>query len=488
MPYNSTKKAVKQAKKLSTVPIKAVQHIAREASKAISRTIKKPQPRTSNVQKRSTIGAEVEFFILSKNGRIANEADKILKRIKDKNKGKDIVKECGHNLIEAGCYPDLEGVNTMQSMSDNLETLLYAAEEEDLIICPLGTYPGDNNVRTRQTDHYKVEEKLFGKNTYKQASRCAGMHIHYALPWGVFDFKKLRLKKRINSKHKESLVNSYNFLLAADPGLSVFAQSSPFYQGQFIGKDARALVWRGDSDIKFNPSLYNMFPEFGELPRYKQTGTDLINLTEKMYKNWIQILLDSGIKEKDLPVYKSILETDWTPLRVSRHGTLEARGMDINTPLIALALSGIIQNVLKTIQEEFITVEISDSAINEPFKYEKKKILIPPFTYVKTELQKEAFYKGFEDETIFKYCKRLLWLAKNLGVKKDDIIFEPLEKMIAEKKTVSDDIIALSKKLGHKDFKQTMPADVAAQIALEYSGKLFKEMVLFRELVKRQSK
>jgi hypothetical protein len=474
----------KNIKELARIPyqkkiIKAVKSVTKKTS------IVKPE-RSSSIQKRSTIGVEVEFFILNKNGRIINKADQLLDRIKKNNKGLDVTKEVGKNMIEVGCYPDLEGINSLLSLSENLETLLYAAEEMDYVLCPLGTYPGKNNPETRNTDHYKIENKLFGKNAYMQASRASGLHIHYALPWGVYDFKKHKLKKRVNSKHKQCLVNSYNFLIAADPALSTFAQSSPFFQGSLVGKDARALIWRGDSDICFSPSLYNQFPVYGELPSYQHTGTDLINFTEEMYRNWNNILLDGGIKESDLPKYKSILETNWTPLRLSYHGTLEQRGMDINTPLVILALSRVIQNILRAIQEDFVKVYVSDKAIDEPFKYENNSILIPPFTYVKNELQRLAFLKGLDNDQVYRYAKRLLWLARELGVKKDENIFDPLEAMLSERKTTSDNIIALAKKLGHKDMTHDMPADIAAQIALEYSSKLFKEMVLFRELVKRQ--
>jgi len=477
---NPTKKAVKKGKQLSTVPLKVVKQIGGKISKTPSRT--------PSVQKRSTIGAEVEFFILSKNGKITNKADRLIKKIGEQDKKLDVAKETGKNMIELGCYPDMENFNTMQSLADNLETLLYVAESEDSVICPLGTYPGKFTPVTRKTDHYLLHEKVLGKRVYKLSARACGLHVHYALPWGVFDFKKLRLKKRVNSKHKDSLVNSYNFLIAADPGLSAFAQSSPFYQGQLVGKDARALIWRGDKDLKFFTSLHNDVPDHGQLPPYKQTCTDLMNFSQKLYDDWLDKLEEAGVTKDRLPKYTSHLVTNWTPLRISRHGTLEQRGMDINTPLVILATSRIIQNILKMIQEKFVSIEISDRAIDEPFKYEKKKIYIPPFTYVKTELQKRAFFKGFEDEVILKYCKRLLWLAKKLGMKREEAIFEPLEKMLAEKKTVADEIISLAKKLGHKDLKKELPAEIASQIALEYSSRLFKEMVLFRELVKSHTK
>lgn len=444
----------------------------------------KHNSRKSVIQKKSTVGAEVEFFILNKKGKVINSADKILNRLKKENKKKDIVSEAGKNMIEVGCYPNAQGVNAMESLLENLETLLYTAEEENLAILPLGTYPGKINPVIRKNSHYKYESKLFGPNTYKLIAQCSGFHVHYSLPWGVFDGKKLKLKKLVNSKHKQSLVNAYNFLTAADPALLTFAQSSPFYQGKYIAKDTRALLWRGDEDINFSPSLYKNFPNFGQLSRYKHTLTDLINFIEKMSKDWEEILRKNKFSKSELVPYPSVLNTNWTPLRINRHGTFEQRGMDINTPLVILAISRVVHNVIKIIQEKFVKVEVSDIAIEQPFKYKNKTIFIPPFTYVKTELQKAAIYKGLEDEGVLRYCKRLLDLAKRFDTKKNEHIFEPLEKMIEQKKTTSDEIIDMAKKLGHKDLNKVLSPAIAAEIALHYSNKLFKEMVLFRELVR----
>lgn len=452
----------------------------RKSNNKLAKKTRKP-----TIQKRSTIGAEVEFFILNKKGQAVNKADLILNRLKKENKKKDIVSEAGKNMIEAGCFPNTQGVSAMESLLENLETLLFAAEEETLAILPLGTYPGKMNPAIRKNGHYKYESELFGPNIYKLIAQCSGFHVHYSLPWGSFDCKKLKLKKLINSKHKQSLVNSYNFLTAADPALLTFAQSSPFYQGKYIAKDTRALLWRGDDELNFSPSLYKNFPEFGQLSGYKHTLTDLIDFIEKMNADWQEILSKHKLTKSELIAYPSVLNTNWTPLRINRHGTLEQRGMDINTPLVILAISRVVHNVIKAIQERFVKVEVSDIAIEHPFEYKNKTILIPPFTYVKTELQKAAIYKGLEDERVLKYCKRLLGLAKRLNGRKNEDIFEPLQTMIDQKKTTSDEIIDLAKAKGHKDLKKILPPDIANEISLHYSNKLFKEMVLFRELVKR---
>ena len=112
MSYTKTIKKVSQP----------VQKLLSQASTRIKK-ISKPS-RTQSVQKRSTIGAEVEFFICDKNGRVVNQADQLLDKLKKTNKKLDIVKEVGENMIEVGCYPDLEGINTLQSLLENLETLL----------------------------------------------------------------------------------------------------------------------------------------------------------------------------------------------------------------------------------------------------------------------------------------------------------------------------------------------------------------------------
>ena len=320
--------------------------------------------------KKLTIGLEAEFFILDKKGKIVDQADVILNKLNKKNQilGSEIVKEVGKSMIEVGSYPHESSIDTMQSLIKNIKTLIYTADEEGLRLCPLGTYPGKFTTQIRSDARYKGKETLIGKKRFTKAGTACGFHLHSELPWGVFDKKKLKLKKLINSKNKESLVNAYNFLIAADPAISTFMQSSPFYQGKYLGKDSRMIIYRGSQELEYSDALYYNFPQFGGLPSYKHTGTNIINLIDQKYKEWFKLLKNAGIKKPNLPKYKSILEVGWTPIKVNAHGTLEQRGMDMNHLLIMLSISVVLRRILRAIQDENYKVVASDIAIKEPFK------------------------------------------------------------------------------------------------------------------------
>ncbi len=430
--------------------------------------------------KKLTIGLEAEFFILDERGKIVNKADLILKKLNKKTHilGSEIVKEVGKSIIEVGSYPYESSIDTMQSLIKNIKTLIYIADEEGLRLCPLGTYPGKFIPKIRTDARYKTKEILIGKKRFSKAGSACGFHLHSELPWGVFDKKKLRLKKLINSKNKESLVNAYNFLIAIDPAISTFMQSSPFYQGKYLGKDSRMIIYRGSQELEYPNALYYNYPQFGGLPSYKHTGTNIINLIDQKHKEWFKLLEKTGITKANLPKYKSILEVGWTPVKVNAHGTLEQRGMDMNHLLIILSISAVLRRILRAIQDENFDVITSDLAIKEPFKLDIKTILIPPDIYVKNELQKASAYEGLSNETLWYYCKRFLSLSKIIDKKPVNGLFKNLEKMIEERKTVSDEIINQAKKLGHKDLTKDLPNDIAAEIALEHSKQLFREIVI----------
>jgi len=198
--------------------------------------------------KKSLIGFEVELFTINNNGYIVDAADKLLKKAKaDKNLA--VQKECASNMIEIASYPSENIQNTMDYLLSELEYLVSTAEKQDILLLPLGCYPGKFNPFMRNDRPYKIKESIFGKNKWKIAGKCIGFHCHYDLPRGIFDPQLRILKMLVRSKIKDSLVNSYNFLIAADPALTCFMQSSPFYQGKYLGKDSRVIVYRGGDSL-----------------------------------------------------------------------------------------------------------------------------------------------------------------------------------------------------------------------------------------------
>jgi len=437
--------------------------------------------------KKFTIGFEVEFLIIDKKtGMVAPGIESILKKVEEKtgDKNNSILTESAKELIEVGSYPNVEGPNTMKSLLSNLKLLTYAADEVGLAVLPLGTYPGKFVPTILNNKRYNLYMKLFHKNRFKTWGRCAGYHCHYALPWGVFDTKRLTLKELGNSKNQESLVNSYNFLIALDPVLTTFMQSSPFYQGHHMAKDSRMIVLRSDKELGDFQGWQSTRPIFSSLPSYVHTGTDISHLAEKRKTEWLKTCEEAGVKEKEaMAPFRSLLSLNWSPLRVNPHGTFEHRGMDMNRLPVLFSVSILIQTLLRNIQERHLNVVPHDSAKEEPFSFKKKTIYIPPDTYVKQHLQKLSTYEGLASDEMLNYCKRAITLAQSMGGKQVMELLKPLNLMLDERQTTSDKILTQARELGHKNMKKIIPQNVASKIALSHAKQMFEDIVLLQEMI-----
>ena len=111
--------------------------------------------------KKSLIGFEVELFTINNNGYIVDAADKLLKKAKaDKNLA--VQKECASNMIEIASYPSENIQNTMDYLLSELEYLVSTAEKQDILLLPLGCYPGKFNPFMRNDRPYKINGKLQG--------------------------------------------------------------------------------------------------------------------------------------------------------------------------------------------------------------------------------------------------------------------------------------------------------------------------------------
>ena len=432
--------------------------------------------------KKSLIGFEVELFTINRDGCIVNGSDLLLKKAKEK-KNLALKKECAGNMIEIASYPNEIMPYTMKHLLDELEHLISIAEKENILLCPLGTYPGRFNPFMRSDKPYKIKESIFGKNRWKAAGRCVGFHCHYDLPMGMFDPQLRILKMLAKQKIKDSLASCYNFLIAADPALTCFMQSSPFYQGKFVGKDSRLIIYRGGEHLKNTNGLYANLEEFGGLPPYKITAFDMADIISTRYEKWKSYIKGLGLNIRVLSLYGSILDTTWNPVKVNPNGTLEQRGMDMNHPIFIAGIGAVIKYILKKLQEEFYAVVPSEIGIKEPFKVEGDIIYIPPYPYVRNELQKTSAYAGLDSDVIYTYCKRFLRFAASTMTHDRLSLIKPFQDMLNKKKTVSDEIIEYAKKKGYKR-KESITNKLAAQIALQHSERLLKEIVSTREMIK----
>ncbi|MBN2101446.1 MAG: hypothetical protein JW716_01080 [Candidatus Aenigmarchaeota archaeon] len=435
-----------------------------------------------SVLKKSMIGMEVEMFTLDENGNMANLADVLIKEVKKKYPLVGTAKEAGRSTIEIKSFPNEAISDTMEHLLEEMESVLICAEKENIRLFPLGTFPGSFTPDMRQDTPYLLKEQIFGKNRFLIAGRCVGLHIHYTLPWGVFDSKQKILKRLHRSKNQQTMVGSYNLLIAMDPALTTFMQSSPFYQGKYIGKDSRVIVYRGGSDFDYPQGLYANYYAFGALQPYKQTNTDMIDVIFRKYDEWKNIIQKIDMNLRVFSKHGSILDTTWNPVKVNAVGTLEQRGMDTNHPMYMTAAGALIKYILRYVEDENINVIPSDIGVAEPFKLEGNVMYIPPHTHVRKNLQRNAAYDGLDNREVYDYCKILLKLASQCIPKDKEVLLDPFRKIIDEKKTVSDEIIELAKKKG-ADLKETLPKSIVTEIALEHSGRLFKEIVLTKKML-----
>jgi len=192
-------------------------------------------------KERSKTGFEVEFLLVNKEGHISNEADKVLKHIENNELKHEVIKECCHSYVEMGVYPQIYVRNVATKFLEDMLGVLDVAEKFDLLFYPMSMYPYKYTPKMRKSEWYGVKEKIFG-DKWEYAGRCAGFHMHYSLPKGIFNYHDRHLNEQAYRSEKQKTINSYNFGIAIDPVLTTFTQSSPIYQGKYLAKDSRLFT------------------------------------------------------------------------------------------------------------------------------------------------------------------------------------------------------------------------------------------------------
>ena len=422
--------------------------------------------------KRSLTGLEIEVQILDKNGYVVPKADLLIKECK--KEGVKPVKECAKHMVELNSFPSVKVQNTSLDILNEFEKLLEVAEKNNLVIYPLGMYPGEFNPQIRKKKWYNIQQKILGKDKFKLAGKVAAFQAHYTLPKGVFDRRNKFLKPLIKSKIKRVLIDSYNLAIAIDPAITTLMQSSPFYNGKFLAKDSRIVVYRGGKALKFN-GLYSGYQQYGGLPPYKQTLTDLIYTLKRRHQRMKGLLASYGHDEREIGHIGRILDFCWGPVRINKLGTLEQRSTDMNHPKYCIACSVLIKFIQRKVHQEYLRVIPADIGIEESFKVEGNTLLVPPHTYVRKTLQPKGAYDGLEDKEVYDFCKRFLKFARKCVPKRYQPAIKPLVSLFQRKKTVSDIWLGYAKKKGYGK-KDRIPNDVCAEFALRSSAQLYEEI------------
>jgi hypothetical protein len=434
--------------------------------------------------KRFLSGMEFEFFIIDDKGKVVPAADKLISKVTAVKADLPVTKECGRNMIEINGYPKERPEETVREIMETYKVLLDVAHREGLFMCPLGCYPGSFKPEMRKENKYKVQEKIFGKK-FAIAGTVCGLHYHYTMPKGIFDKKALRLRKLVHSELKQSLMNSYNLLIALDPVLSVLMASSPFYMGRHYGKDSRIFWYRGGRKLHFMDGLYSRHLSIGGLPPYKQTLSDLSFSINRRRLIWKKELEKAGVKG-GIRFYKSELDLSWNPIRLNKHDTLEQRGMDMNYLDAIMGISTLLNFTLGRVQKEMLIVVPSDIGSEEPFKVEDNVMYIPPHTHVRNILQYHAAKDGFDNEEARKYCQRFLRLAKSFLPRDYRKIANPIFEIYNERQSLSDRILGFAAKKGfrkNQKLSQGLAEEIAINAAIESENRLLETEKLLNRLL-----
>ncbi len=435
---------------------------------------------------KSTMGLEVEFMLIDHKGNIVSNSDAIIDRVKKNSPNAFVIPEIAENMLEIGSDPSTKVAASASSLLNNINLSVRAASDEKTLLLPMSTYPTNFSPKMREKGLYLVKKKLFGEK-FEITGKCVGFHLHHSLPEGSFDATSKNLNAVLSKTAKRSLVEAYNVTIALDPVLTTFMQSSPFYEGKHLGKDSRMIVYRGGAILGYPQGLYSeRLKEFGELPEYKLNEVELIDLIINRYSSWKRTIREFAPESVDMAQYESLLETNWSPVKINPHGTIEIRGMDINFPSLMFSLSAALKYLFQDVYEHELQIVPSDAGVAEYFKEENGKLYVPPDSYVRKKLQYLSAYVGLENENVNDYCKAFLKLAKSVMPNSSKKLLEPFEKMVEEKKTVSDQILDDAKKLGYEDGVE-LTDEIAAKLALNHANRFLDDLEKTQQLLEQHS-
>ena len=438
-------------------------------------------------RKKHLVGFETELFLLEDNGAISSRADDFLEAGNKLRLKYPIHKEYTHNMVEIASVANFRVRKGAWSWLETIEKLIELGKRMDIRLFPYGTYFGNHIPTARQDDYYRMCESVLGPAKYAMSTgRVAGFHFHYCLPYGVFDSKKRLLRQLFRSKYKEDFLNLYNIMIAMDPAVTNFMESSPFLDGMHHVKDSRIMIYR-DMRLRGNADyvgLYSDYSLFGGLPRYAAGLSDVIMLTEHRYATWKELVTERCPVYEDIVGERHPLQFNWGPLRINKVGTFEYRGLDMNLPSHIVGTSLLMKYLMKRIREEHLEVRPSDIGIREPFKVEGNYLYVPPFSYVNDVLQARSAIEGMDDPLVYRYSKAFAAACLKSVPHKRDPGVDRIKRILSTRKTKSDEILDRAKKLGWEKgdrLSEEMARDLALEAAEELEDEV--ERMMRRELL-----
>ncbi len=398
------------------------------------------------MQARPLCGLELEQFLLNADGSICFDAPPVLKDAEERRPG-HFQKEVGTHMMEIVTKPHRDYSLVLDDLNESLIELQAVTLKRKKIVYPFATYPGAYEPRINPNLWYSIKQAILGEDKFAMSGKCVGFHQHVSLPARSYEPKRRVLITGTDEEADSQTVSAYNLLIAADPALTTFMQSSPFIQGSYLAKDSRMLFYRGGTNLKFD-GLYSKFQHFGGLEGYILTINDIVRRIEKRYSLWKSALLKHGFDPALIRRYGRKLDYAWNPVKINKVGTLEQRGMDANLPSYIAASGVLIHGMLDRVYREKLHVNPSVVGIHEPFKVDGNILHVPPARVVLERYQYLSAVAGLASNEIFHYAKSLYKFALPELDNSERKLLRQVRRMLTTRKTMSDRLIADSKRRG----------------------------------------
>ena len=359
------------------------------------------------------IGLEQEFFIVDREGVIANRADELLQHCyrlaeMEGRNPENFAPEFVKSMVEINTPPAYSVSELADHYLTNLQIMLKAAKSLQLRLYPLSQYPLHVSPVIRDELNYHIQARTVGYNRFLDAGRCIGTHLHLDLPNGTID-PLVGVSYNASLAARAEVVNLYNLATAMDAAVIALSRACPFYEGKLFGLAARTVHYRGERTFGWE-GVYTHLPEVGALRPYVDSVEQLVEQQFERYYAWIAAMDRAQVERKlFLEAGGSLLKSAWNPVRLNRHGTIELRQTDGNYPEVILAIAALVYSAADRVRQDGLTVR--PAAGLHRFEVKNQQLLVPEFDYLNSELLYAAATEGVKRSDVTAYLDSLLQFA-----------------------------------------------------------------------------
>ncbi|MBU0953162.1 MAG: hypothetical protein KKA90_01935 [Nanoarchaeota archaeon] len=427
------------------------------------------------------VGIEAEFHLIDMQGNITNRADQLLLPLREKYPKIGYQQEVALNMLEIANYPHMSIPNTIENIIDAIHAALEIGKDQDVMLYPFGTYPGAFEPQFRPKLYYKILQRVLGDDRFPITGRCVGYHSHFSLPPEIYDPETRELRLVGDRKIEEKIVNIYNMAVAFDPILEALMQSSPFYQGRFLGNDSRVIVDYGDPQFDYPQGLFTNHQEFGGHLSFANNYSDLYFSIKNQQKTWSDLAHNVLEKNESIPPIH-MLKCQWNPHRINSIGTIEFRCMDTNLPSLLAAATQLTRTTFETLQNRELKVIPGETGDEHPFILKENRLYVPSLEKINNVLIPRGAYEGLKNDCVYENIKEFFAFLKPFIKERERPLLKPFYQMLKKRRTVADEIMETAKKVGYRTGKE-LTNDQVRRLALYGAKRLRQDIDQTRKIL-----